>query len=96
MASKGIRDQVAIVGMGCTSFGENWDSSPADMLLDAATQAHKSSGIESDAIDAYWLGTLSTGSSGLLLTEPLKIPYKPVTRVENFCATGSEAIRIQP
>ena len=93
MASKGIRDQVAIVGMGCTSFGENWDKSPSDMLLDAATQAHNSAGIEADEIDAYWLGTLSSGSSGLLLTEPLKIPYKPVTRVENFCATGSEAMR---
>ena len=71
MSSNGIRDQVAIVGMGCTSFGENWDSSPPDMLLDAATQAHKSAGIEPDEVDAYWLGTLSSGSSGLLQPESL-------------------------
>ena len=93
MASNGIRDQVAIVGMGCTTFGEAWDKSSSDMLLEAAGEAYRSAGVEPDAVDAYWLGTLSSGSSGLLLTEPLKIPYKPVTRVENYCATGSEALR---
>ena len=25
MASRGIRDRVAIVGMGCTRFGEHWN-----------------------------------------------------------------------
>ena len=41
MASKGIRDQVAIVGMGCTTFGEHWDRSTDDMLIDASTDALK-------------------------------------------------------
>src|SRR5689334_6339273 len=31
--------------------------------------------------------------SGLTLSRPLKLDYKPVTRVENYCATGSEAFR---
>ena len=44
-------------------------------------------------VDAYWLGTTGSGISGLTLSEPLKIQYKPVTRLENMCATGSEAIR---
>ena len=35
MASNGIRDQVAIVGMGCTPFGEHWDRSADDLLVDA-------------------------------------------------------------
>src|SRR5439155_1454632 len=41
----------------------------------------------------YWLGTASSGSSGLGLSKPLELEGKPVTRVENFCATGSDALR---
>ena len=93
MASKGIRDRVAIVGMGCTRFGEHWDRGASDLLVEAALGACASARIERDAIDAYWLGTLTSGRSGLLLSEPLKTGYKPITRVENFCATGSEALR---
>jgi acetyl-CoA C-acetyltransferase len=93
MASKGIRDRVAIVGMGCTPFGEHWDKSAGDLLVDATSEAYQSAGIEPDAVDAYWLGTMGSGWSGLALSEPLKIRYKPVTHVENFCATGSEALR---
>ena len=93
MASKGIRDRVAIVGMGCTSFGEHWDKSIEDMLVDSSSAALKSAGIGIDVVDAFWLGTLFSGQSGLTLSRPLKIDYKPVTRVENYCATGSEAFR---
>jgi len=93
MASNGIKDRVAIVGMGCTPFGEHWDKGPDDLLVDAAKDAYKSAGIEPAAVDAYWLGTMASGISGLMLSEALKIPYKPVTRLENMCATGSEAIR---
>src|SRR5499426_60680 len=93
MASNGIRDRVAIVGMGCTSFGERWDKGANDLLVDATKDALASAGIEMSQIDAFWLGTLFSGNSGLTLSRPLKIGYKPVTRVENFCATGSEAFR---
>ena len=93
MASKGICDQVAIVGMGCTPFGEHWEKSADDLLVDSATAAFESAGIIKDDVDAYWLGTMGSGYSGLTLSRPLKIDYKPVTRVENFCATGSEAFR---
>jgi acetyl-CoA C-acetyltransferase len=93
MGSKGIRDRVAIVGMGCTKFGEHWDRGVDDLLVDAATEALNSAGIPIDVVDAFWLGTLFSGQSGLTLSRPLKIGYKPVSRVENFCATGSEAFR---
>jgi len=92
MASNGIRDRVAIVGMGCTSFGEHWNRSLDDLLIEAAESAQASAGIDADRIDAYWLGTMGN-LSGLTLSEPLKIQYKPVTHVENYCATGSEALR---
>ena len=93
MASNGIRDRVAIVGMGCTPFGERWDKGPNDLLVDAAKEALASAGVGLPDVDAFWLGTLFSGSSGLTLSRPLKIDYKPVTRVENYCATGSEAFR---
>ncbi len=93
MASNGIKDQVAIVGMGCTPFGEHWDRSLDDLMIDATQEAFTSSGISQDQIDAYWFGTLGSGVSGLTLSRPLNIDYKPVTRVENMCATGSEAFR---
>jgi acetyl-CoA C-acetyltransferase len=93
MASNGIRDRVAIVGMGCTPFGEHWNRSVDDLLIDSATEAFTTSGIPKDAIDAFWLGTMGSGISGLTLSRPLKIDYKPVTRIENMCATGSEAFR---
>jgi acetyl-CoA C-acetyltransferase len=93
MASNGIRDRVAIVGMGCTPFGEHWDKGVADLLVDSTSEAFQSAQIDPNQIDAFWLGTAGSGSSGLLLSEALKLPYKPVTRLENMCATGSEAMR---
>src|SRR5207245_11005813 len=93
MASRGIRDRVAVVGMGCTPFGEHWDKGADDLLVDAATDAFASAGVAKDDVDAYWLGTMGSGISGLTLSRPLRLDYKPVTRLENMCATGSEAFR---
>ena len=93
MASHGICDRVAIVGMGCTAFGEHWDKGADDMLVESTQEAFKSANVAKDQVDAYWLGTMGSGVSGLVLSEAIKIDYKPVTRLENMCATGSEAIR---
>lgn len=93
MGSHGIRDRVAIVGMGCTPFGEHWTRSADDLLIDAVGEAVTSAGITLDDIDAYWFGTQASGVSGLTLSRALHLPNKPVTRVENMCATGSEALR---
>ena len=93
MASKGIRDQVAIVGMGCTPFGEHWDKGVDELVVDSTGEALASAGVKLDDIDAFWLGTMGSGISGLTLSRPLKIDYKPVSRLENMCATGSEAFR---
>ncbi|MGH7823473.1 MAG: acetyl-CoA acetyltransferase, partial [Candidatus Binatia bacterium] len=93
MGSHGIRDRVAIVGMGCTAFGEHWDKGADDLLVEAATECFRSAKVEPDQVDAFWLGTMGSGFSGMLFSEALKIHNKPVSRLENMCATGSEAMR---
>jgi acetyl-CoA C-acetyltransferase len=80
--------------MGCTRFGERWDSSTEDLILEAFAECIGSTlNIDKGDIDAYWLGTLGSGQSGLTLSRALSTDDKPVTRVENYCATGSEAFR---
>src|SRR5882672_4819756 len=93
MGSHGIKDQVAIIGMGCTAFGERFDTGLDDLIIDASTQAFAAAGVDKDTVDAYWFGTATSGMSGITLARPLQLEGKPVTRVENFCATGSEAMR---
>jgi acetyl-CoA C-acetyltransferase len=94
MTSNGIADRVAVVGMGCTRFGERWSSSTEDLILEAFSECMESvPNVERDDVDAYWLGTLNSGQSGLTLSRAIATDDKPVTRVENYCATGSEAFR---
>ncbi|HXQ61502.1 MAG TPA: acetyl-CoA acetyltransferase [Acidimicrobiales bacterium] len=93
MSSHGIRDRVAIVGMGCTPFGELWDKGLDDLIVDASTEAFASAGVTKHDVDAFWLGTAQSGMSGITLARPLQLEGKPVSRVENYCTTGSEALR---
>ena len=88
-----ITDKVAIVGMGCTKFGELWDKSVDDLITEATFEACKDAGVELKDIEAAWLGTVFSGHTALSLSTPLKLQYIPVTRVENMCATGTEALR---
>jgi acetyl-CoA C-acetyltransferase len=93
MAARGICDRVAIVAMGCTTFGEHWSRSSDDLIIDAVTEATANVPITLDDIDAFWLGTYQSGLSGLTLSRPLRLRNKPVTRLENMCTTGSDALR---
>jgi acetyl-CoA C-acetyltransferase len=87
-----IKDRVAIVGMGCTKFGERWDMGVEDLLVEAAYEAFEDAGIEPKDIQAAWLGTVFSGVTAITLS-PLGLQYIPMTRVENMCATGTEAVR---
>jgi acetyl-CoA C-acetyltransferase len=96
MAS-GIRDKVAILGMGCSKFGERWDAGPDDLMVEAYIEAMADAGIEASQLDAAWFSThideIGTGKGGTPLSIALRLPNIAVTRVENFCASGSEAFR---
>lgn len=89
-----LRDKVAIVGSGCCAFGENWNQSEEDMIVEAVTDAYAEAGIcEPDRqIDAIYCGSLYTKNGPVEVGEALKL-YKPLTAVSNYCATGTEAFR---
>ncbi len=93
----GIRDKVVILGMGCSKFGERWDANASDLMVEAFEEALQDASIERRQIEAAWLGTgieeQHVGKSGVPLAMTLRLPYIPVTRVENYCATGTEAFR---
>ena len=93
MGSHGIRDRVAIVGMGCTRFAEHFDKGLDDLIRESSAEAFSAANVTKEDVDAYWFGTAQSGMSGITLARPLKLEGKPVTRVENYCATGSEALR---
>lgn len=95
--ARGIKDRVAIVGMGCTVFGERWDSGPEDLMVEAFEEALADAGIDRSRIGAAWVGNalddINVGNSALPLAHALRLETIPVSRVENMCATGTEALR---
>jgi len=91
--TEGIKDRVAIVGMGCTKFGERWDVNGLDMMVEACYEAYEDAGLEPNDIQAAWLGTVATFNTGQPAAEALKLDYIPITRVENACATATDAFR---
>lgn len=90
---EGIKDRVAIVGMGCTKFGERWDVDGIDLLVEACYEAYEDAGIEPKDIQAAWFGTVGSFSTGQPLATATKLNYIPITRVENACATATDAFR---
>jgi acetyl-CoA C-acetyltransferase len=93
----GIKDRVAIIGMGCTKFGELWDKGPEDLIVDAFEEALADAGIARSDIGAAWIGNalddINVGNSALPLAHALRLKTIAVSRVENMCATGTEALR---
>ena len=96
MAS-GIKDKVAIIGMGCSQFGERWDVGNDGLLAEAFEEALGDAGIERSQIEAAWAGScfdrINVGNSAIPAATALRLDGIPVTRVENMCATGTEALR---
>ena len=96
MAS-GIKDKVAILGMGCSQFGERWDTGTHQLLAEAFDEALLDAGIEKKQIEAAWFGScmdsVNVGNSSIPASVALRPEGIPVSRMENMCATGTEALR---
>ncbi len=95
MKKDALRDKVAVTGVGCCPFGENWDQAPSDMIVDAAYQAYADAGIEDPQrqIDAVFTGSVYSNKGPHECSDALKLFGKPVTMVSNYCATGTDAFR---
>jgi acetyl-CoA C-acetyltransferase len=89
--AESLRDKVAIVGMGCTKFGERWDASLEDLLVEAGYEAFEDAKLEAKDIQAAWVGAVGSELTGQFLANALKFDYISITRVENACATATDA-----
>jgi len=79
--------------MGCTKFGELWDKSCGDMIVEASYEAYEDAGVDPKDIQAAWVGTFLSGGAGTCIANPLNLDFIPVTRVENACASSADALR---
>src|ERR1700691_5977943 len=80
----GIKDKVAIIGMGCSKFGERWDCGTEHLLSEAFQEALQDAGIERQQIEAAWFGSCldpAVGNSAIPLSTALRLEGIPVTRV---------------
>jgi acetyl-CoA C-acetyltransferase len=87
-----------MTGWAHTPFGKLVDEDAESLIVRVATDAIADAGLEPADIDAIFVGTFNGGMSAqdfpasLVLQASDDLRYKPVTRVENACATGSAAI----
>jgi len=96
-----MRD-VAIIGVGCTKFGEMWERSFRDLFVEAGLNALEDAGIRGEDIDALYVGNMSAGKFidqehiGALIADYAGLAgslHVPSTRVEAACASGGLALR---
>jgi len=94
--------EVAIIGIGCTSFGEFWDRSFRDIFVEAGVAAIEDAGVQGEEIDELFVGNMSAGrfveqehiASLIADYAGLASLHVPSTRVEAACASGGLAIRM--
>ena len=87
-----------IIGWSHTPFGKHEADDVESLIARVAVQAVEDAGLEPDDIDEILLGTYNEGfspqgfPSSLVLQSDDRFRFKPATRVENACATGSAAV----
>ncbi|MCL2602805.1 MAG: hypothetical protein FWD91_08345, partial [Treponema sp.] len=90
----GFKDKVAVVGMGCSKFGVRFEASKEDLVWEAVQECLQDANLDINEIDAFWFGTAMSEWAGVGLSQYLKLKdNKPVTRIENYCCTGTDAFR---
>jgi len=93
-----MRD-VAVIGVGITKFGELWDLSFRQMIIEAGARALEDANIDGKQIDAMFVGNMSSGQlvsqehTAALIADHAGLNPIPSTRVEGACASGGLALR---
>jgi len=95
-----MRD-VAVIGVGCTTFGEKWEASFRDLFVEAGAKALEDAQLSGEKIDAMYVGNMSAGRFieqehiGALIADyaGMATRHIPATRVEAACASGGLAFR---
>lgn len=95
-----MRD-VAVIGIGCTPFGEKWNSSFRHLFVEAGSLALEDANIAGEQIDSMYVGNMSAGRFveqehiGALIADyaGLASHHIPATRVEAACSSGGLAFR---
>ncbi|MFH0818145.1 MAG: thiolase domain-containing protein [Candidatus Micrarchaeota archaeon] len=91
--------RVAIVGVGMTKFGEDWDRGFRDLILEAGIKALEDAHMRGEQIDALYGGTMAAGRLigqehiTALIADSMGLNPIPATRVEAACASGGVALR---
>jgi acetyl-CoA C-acetyltransferase len=90
-----LRDRVAVIGVGCCQFGENWDRSREDMMVDAVYEAYADAGIEDPQrqIEAIFAGAVYPREGSGEVADALRLYGKPITMLMDYCQTGTDAFR---
>ena len=92
---------VSIIGAGCTRFGERWDDSLRDLVVETGIKAIEDANVVGEEIDGLYVGNMSGGRFieqehiGALISDcaGLSRLHVPSTRVEAACASGGLALR---
>ncbi|PWR70169.1 thiolase domain-containing protein [Methanospirillum lacunae] len=93
--------EVAVIGVGCTKFGEKWESSFRNLFVDAGALALEDANLSGEHIDEIFVGNMSAGRFveqehiGALIADYAGLATEniPATRVEAACASGGLAFR---
>lgn len=88
---------VIIVARGCSRFGRRTDANWADLIVEALRDLRGDAATEWQNAEAAWVSTYNPdygwGLGGGALVAAVGLPPLPVTRVENYCASGLDALR---
>ena len=88
----------AMVGWAHMPFGKHSEETVESMIVKVAVDAMHDAGIAPEDVDEIYLGHFNAGFSAqdftasLVLQADPALRFKPATRVENACATGSAAV----
>ena len=89
----GVFERVAIIGAGCSKFGDNFLQDRYDLIIDATFEALNDAGLEPKDIQAIWVSTQHEMGGASIVADALKLGSIPISRCENFCASGMDAFR---